>query len=109
VAYSSRVRCAGLPERRYFDTTDSSVVGIVGIQRRRRLLHCSVRTNRQRKLRILPMGEKFGPCQPAAGEPASRLVGERGECAAEIGTQNCLGNATLGPRVAQSSQVQCTT
>lgn len=27
VAYSSRVRCAGLPELRYFFTADSSVVG----------------------------------------------------------------------------------
>lgn len=37
VEYSSRVRCAGLPERRYLLITDSSVIGIVGLQRCRRL------------------------------------------------------------------------
>jgi len=46
VAYSSRVRCAGVPERRYFVTTDSRVVGIVGLQRRRRLLPCLILSDR---------------------------------------------------------------
>src|SRR5690606_14602765 len=74
VEYSSRVRCAGLPERKYLVTTDSSVVGIIDLQRRRRLLSSAIPADRQRRLCLLPSREFFEPCQAAAGEPASRVV-----------------------------------
>src|SRR5690606_32071661 len=74
VEYSSRVRCAGLPERRYLVTTDSSVVGIIDLQRRRRLLSSVIPADRQRRLCLLPSREFFEPSQAAAGEPASRVV-----------------------------------
>jgi hypothetical protein len=63
-----------MPERRYFVTTDSSVVGIVDLQRRRRLLSSAIPADRQRRLCILPNPEVFTARQPAAGEPASRIA-----------------------------------
>ena len=90
-------------------TTDSSVVGIFDLQRRRRLFHCYFRTEPAAQAVRPASREKFEARQPAAGEPASRIIGERDECAAQIGTQDGLGHATLSRRVAQSSQVQCTT
>lgn len=48
---------AHLPQRRYFVTIDSSVVGIVGLQRRRLRLRSSLPTDRQRSLCLLPCQE----------------------------------------------------
>jgi hypothetical protein len=54
----------GLPEWRYFDTTASSVVGIVGLQRYRRLLHCSIRPTGSAGCASYRVEKRIAPASP---------------------------------------------
>jgi hypothetical protein len=77
-------------------TTDSSLVGIVDLQRCRRLLHSPVHPNQRRRLCVLPIQKEVMACQSAAGGPASRIDDGQGHRAVEIPAQDSLGHAHMG-------------
>lgn len=80
VAYSSRVRCAGLPERRYFVTIDSSVVGIVDLQRRRRPLPCPIRSD---QVALCCASCRVEVAWPDLDGPRPKVIGRNGGCTEE--------------------------
>ena len=84
-----------VPGNRSEGITDSRVAGIVGLQRRRRMLCCWIRSDRQHGYASCQFEISRGARQRLAGAAVIRVVRHAGECTHVFDAQDDVGHAHI--------------